>query len=95
MEENKFSTHLFVCTACTYEPHTDTEQAARFRKKVKELCRGEKGLRINSSGCLGFCEQGINAVLYPKGEWFHDLREGDEEKLAASILAQHKSSSPS
>lgn len=90
MEEKNISTHLFVCTSCSYEPHTDTELASRFRKKVKELCRTEKGLRINASGCLGICERGLNAVLYPSGEWFHDLREGDEGKLAEAVLAQHK-----
>ncbi len=85
--------HLFVCTN-DRGPGAKRESccpkgAQELRDKVKSLCKekGLKGVRINSAGCLDRCEQGITAVLYPKGEWFLNLKPGDEEKLVQAVAA--------
>jgi (2Fe-2S) ferredoxin len=42
-------------------------------------------VRVNAAGCLGQCEQGIAAVLYPKGEWFLNLMPGDAPLLVSAV----------
>lgn len=38
-------------------------------------------VRVNASGCLGHCEEGITAVMYPQGEWKLNLTPSDTETL--------------
>lgn len=83
-----YKAHLFICTKCQYETEPGElcpeDTAKKFRKSVKDIAR-EKfdkcDVRINASGCLDRCQNGIASVLYPSGEWNTDLRPGDEEKL--------------
>jgi (2Fe-2S) ferredoxin len=46
-----------------------------------------KEVRVNASGCLGHCERGISAVLYPQGEWFFDLTDSSTDLLFAAVKA--------
>ena len=39
-----------------------------LKKKVRE--NGIKGIRVQKSGCLDFCENGPTCVIYPEGKWF-------------------------
>ncbi|MFT6071293.1 MAG: putative metal-binding protein [Bacteriovoracaceae bacterium] len=87
-----FKAHLFICTKCQYKDSNGSlcseDTAKKFRKSVKDQARlnfQKDQVRINASGCLDRCENGISAVLYPSAEWFNDLRPGDEEKLISSI----------
>jgi predicted metal-binding protein len=73
--QNLFETHLFVCELCQ-NPKSLDQDPKKLRKAIKELCKQnspDEKIRINGSGCLGMCEKGINAVLYPEGLWFHEL----------------------
>ncbi|PWU16784.1 MAG: ferredoxin [Bdellovibrio sp.] len=78
--------HLFICTN---SPHKEGKcghrGSERLRQSLKQRCRQEFGdsgeYRVNSSGCLGPCENGINAVLYPEGRWFHHLTPDDVDSL--------------
>lgn len=85
--------HLFVCTnspdrkgKCGF---LDSE---KLRKRLKERASDEdwgKDVRVNSSGCLGQCENGIAAVIYPKGEWFfHETANADSEERIWKALTQ-------
>lgn len=58
-----------------------------MRKRLKEICKNEFGkeVRVNSSGCLGYCEKGIAAVIYPAGKWHFDLTANDDEILLKEI----------
>jgi (2Fe-2S) ferredoxin len=47
--------------------------------------RMSKRVRINNSGCLHFCEQGIVSVIYPQGEWHLNLTSNNIEVLKAAI----------
>jgi (2Fe-2S) ferredoxin len=87
----EFKAHLFVCTN-DRGPGAKRESCGpkggdALRGRVKEMCRarGLKGVRINSAGCLDQCEQGMVAVLYPKGEWFLNLKPEDAEKLVDAV----------
>lgn len=85
---NEKKAHLFICVNDRGEGAKEScarKGAQDLRDRVKTLCfeRGfPKGsYRINNSGCLGPCERGISAVLYPKGEWILDNTPEDAEKL--------------
>ena len=60
------------------------ELLAALRRVLKE--RGLKGqLRAVGSTCLGACEGGPHAVVYPDGVWYAGLGEAD----AAEIVERH------
>ena len=82
-KNSKIANHLFICN------HRRSEDAScggsggeELKQKVKKACSKFKGadssIRVNSSGCLGRCEEGIAAVLYPAGEWFTHIKNDDE-----------------
>lgn len=77
--------HLFICTNAAQTPgKCGSKNAEALRQQVKAKCASEewgKDIRVNASGCLGQCEQGIAAVLYPKTKWLLDLNEKDNEFL--------------
>ena len=72
-----YQIHVFVCTNKRPEGHVrgscaakDSEGIRNFLKaRIKELGL-EETIRINTSGCLDYCEFGPVAVSYPKGDWF-------------------------
>lgn len=88
-----YKTHVFICTNSPgKEGKCGSKNSDGLRAKVKDLCLqkyGKGSLRVSSSGCLGFCEKGIAAVIYPKGEWLFDLKENSEDLLMAKIDACH------
>lgn len=97
MEEkhNLYDTHVFICESCSYQKddgEMDINVAMKFRKEIKALCKSKiptTKIRINGAQCLGHCERGINAVIYPEGLWCHDLRDGDQEALTSKIIDLH------
>ncbi|MGD9544660.1 MAG: ferredoxin [Methylocystis sp.] len=70
-----FRRHVFVCvnkrdgrSAC--EDHGAKEALAKAKEAVKALPYAKReGVRLSQSGCLGQCEHGPVAVVYPGGEW--------------------------
>jgi (2Fe-2S) ferredoxin len=57
---------------------------AAMRRELKE--RGLKGpLRAVGTSCLGLCEGGPHAVVYPDGVWYSGFEAAD----AAEILDEH------
>lgn len=90
MEQYKLRKHLFICTN-----QRDGKQSCggsgsealidELKKWAKaEGLKGE-GVRINRSGCLGPCEDGIVAVCYPEGNWLTQLTPDDGEKLKSIV----------
>lgn len=81
--------HVFICT------HTRTDKAScgakgseGLRDEVKAEARksfaGNK-IRINASGCLGHCEEGIACVIYPQQKWLLGLNSGDAQTVCKSL----------
>ncbi len=74
-EIEPFRRHFFVCTnkrdgrpAC--EDHGAKDALARVKAAVNALPAAERaGVRLSSAGCLGRCDHGPVAVVYPEGEW--------------------------
>lgn len=86
----KLDAHLFICTNTKKDGSGCASLGSQeLRDKVKEACSARpewKGrLRINNAGCLGRCEHGIAAVLYPEGKWLLQLKKNDTEKLLEAI----------
>lgn len=82
-----YKTHLFICTNSPDKPgkcgHKNSEA---LRREVKDACKQfGKDVRVNSSGCLGPCERGINAVIYPEGKWLQDLTDKDADVIVEAI----------
>ncbi len=56
----------------------------------------EEGLKskvkVSKSSCLGHCESGITACIYPQNEWFHELEPKNLQALK-NMLAEYAESS--
>ena len=81
-----FSKHVFICEVCSFKKANGKcsapAEAKAFRKQVKVMAKkywSKKEVRINGSGCLDQCDQGICGVIYPEGKWLLNLKPGDEE----------------
>ena len=71
-----FRLHAFVCTnqrdpkkpreCCAAKNSLDV--MTRLKRAAKSA--GIKDVRVNKSGCLDKCEQGISCVVYPDGIWY-------------------------
>lgn len=90
--------HLFICTnKPDKEGKCGAKGSEELRSELKQRCKEAFGknesLRINSSGCLGFCERGITAVLYPEGKWFFDLSKKDGDQLFDEVAQALKAKS--
>lgn len=85
---NGYKAHLFVCTnAPDREGKCGSKGAEEIRKNLKEQCRAEfgKSVRVSSSGCMGYCERGIVAVVYPQNEWLLDLKQTDSPLVLEKV----------
>lgn len=86
-----YKAHLFICTNSPDRPgkcgNADSES---LRKMVKEECKARYGkeVRVSSSGCLGKCEQGIAAVIYPQNKWLLELKPDESPKILSEIDLQ-------
>ena len=62
-------------------------------KRLKTAAKEEKipGVRVQKSGCLDFCENGISCVVYPEGIWY-SIKNPDEDIPA--ILEHLRSGTP-
>lgn len=57
-----------------------------LKKKAREVGLDPiRMLRVNKSGCMGRCEFGPTAVIYPQGVWYHYETRADLDE----ILQQH------
>ncbi len=82
--------HLFVCTnrrdgdkkSCGASGTDDLR--GWMKDRVKEL--KIEGVRINSSGCLGRCDEGPLAVIYPDEVWYRLSNRDDAEAIIQGHL---------
>lgn len=92
-DSRNLDAHLFVCTNTkALGKSCGASNSAVLRDQVKKICqdpaRGWHGrVRINASGCLGRCEKGITAVLYPHGKWLENLQ-SDSTTPVLEILSE-------
>lgn len=85
--------HLFICTNVREtEGSCSQKGSVELREKVKKLCQDESRgwhgrIRVNTAGCLGRCEEGITAVLYPQAKWMTHLTKDSAHILEKELSA--------
>lgn len=92
-----YRSHLFVCTFKRQSGEScGAKGSEALRDRLKARAKRElppelrELTRVNASGCLGHCEQGIALVLYPEGKWFLGVKADDadmETKLLEAVRA--------
>ena len=90
MTEKKldYGVHVFVCTNQKEKGECcGAKDSAQLRAEVKDACKrnGWNSVRVNAAGCLGHCELGIAAVIYPAGDWLVNLKASDTQTLVAAV----------
>jgi predicted metal-binding protein len=91
METKKtpFDLHLFVCTnERDNKASCGGSGAAHLRDALKKACKERfpnTKIRVNASGCLGLCEEGIVAMAYPQQKTLTHLNQNDTEAVLAQL----------
>ena len=90
-EPSPYVAHVFVCTnKKDGKPCCADKNAETLRRDLKEWAathpEWKKRIRINASGCLDRCADGIAIAIYPQGEYLIDVSLRDKEELQAKIL---------
>jgi len=95
----KFRHHMFICA---HERPVDAARECCAAKGSLELMKAIKtaakaegiaNIRVQKSGCLSNCENGISCVVYPEGVWY--TLTGEEnipdliEHLRSGTVATH------
>lgn len=89
-----YKTHVFVCTNGGENPQKCASKGSEgLRRSLKDQCAPlfGKSVRINASGCLGYCEHGITSVIYREGqpaEWHLELTADSQNILMDSLKGQ-------
>ena len=90
--EPGFETHVFICSHSRPDdavrpscgPRGSLEIMTELKRRVKSI--GIESIRVQKSGCLDYCENGISCVIYPDSEWYSIKSEDDLESLLKRIL---------
>ncbi len=87
-----FKKHIFICTNLKKEGRCCGKGSLphEFIKELKDKIRtanltGQGGIRVSSSGCMGRCEEGPIAVVYPEAEWFN-IQDSQERQKIQDII---------
>lgn len=92
-EKLYFERHIFFCLN---ERKNGEINCAQYQaKKAFDHCKqkirnadlsGQGQVRVNQAGCLGRCDQGPVAVVYPEGTWYTYVDESDIDEIVESHL---------
>ena len=94
-----FDFHLLICTNERATGESCGQKGAQklveelkpwLKAELHKLGKDGRG-RINKSGCLGRCGEGITCVAYPTGEWLTDVKVDDIDKLKTWIRSKIQS----
>ncbi len=82
-----YKRHIFLCTGtkCAPESSPSLYQWLKGRLKELNLYEGPERVQRSQCQCLGVCEGGPLAVVYPDGVWYHHL---DQVKLER-VIQEH------
>lgn len=86
--------HLFVCVnrrnnsrSCAGGGAEHMQEYVKRQAKQVELPESDR-IRINKSGCLGRCEHGPIAVVYPDGIWYRYRTKEDLDEILSEHIAK-------
>lgn len=83
-DQDYYELHLFICThekvngGCGSKGGQALVDDLKSWSKTADL---KKRVRVNKSGCLGRCDEGITCVAYPRGEWMTEVKAQDADVL--------------
>lgn len=94
---SKYEKHIFICENVRDEKNPTPscgmrggiEIKALFKRRLRELGLS-KCIRANTAGCLGECNKGPTAVVYPKGTWYGNLTTENVEEIINTDLINNK-----
>ena len=86
-----YARHVFICGH--ERPDTAARPSCKKRGSLEMLTaikvaareNGISDIRIQKSGCLDFCENGIACVVYPEGTWYRLQPELDIQSLVEHL----------
>ena len=87
-----FRHHVFCCTNVRPETHPmdscGRHGSLDLQKYLKDQVREMEleGVRINSSSCLGRCDNAPVIVVYPEGVWYRCENREDADRVLADHL---------
>ena len=94
--KSDYTGYLVHCLICT---NGGEKPGKCFAKGSLQLLNETKNLvnqlglkteiRVNSSGCLGTCEKGISAVIYPQNIWLLNQAQTDQDKVFETIQTEY------
>ena len=82
-----YDMHIFFCSHERAEGHErgdcKSKSSLELMTKLKRRAREHnlERVRVQKSGCLNYCEQGVSCVVYPQGVWYSVKNEEDLEKI--------------
>lgn len=85
----QYKTHVFVCTNEKKGDCCAPHGAEKLRRELKEWTKQnpewKKRIRINNSGCLDRCSEGVAIAIYPQNKWFTCAGKDDLDQLKKEI----------
>ena len=89
IDRNKFDFHFFICTN-TRENGKDcaSKGSVLMLEELKQWAKTQKfskKIRINKSGCLDRCAEGVACVAYPSAEWIINASTSDLDEMKRFI----------
>ncbi len=87
MAQVPYRMHVLVCQNQRPDGHPRGDCASRGAASVLAALKagtkaqGLSGVRVNGSGCLDTCEQGVSVVVYPEGVWYGAVQESDVPEI--------------
>lgn len=93
-KDKTLKTQLFVCTnpsGCAFLGAQELRDTIKF-KLIQKLGVEEykNNVRINNSGCLGDCSEGIAACQMPQNKFWTKLTLKDSDQLIEEVLKHVK-----
>ncbi len=82
-KEPGYERHMFICgherSPDSARPSCKNQGSLELLPRIKQALREEgiSSVRVQKSGCLDFCENGISCVIYPEGTWYQLSNEMD------------------
>lgn len=85
--KNPYELQVFVCTNEKEKGKCCGARGGEIRSDLKKMCKEQFGrrVRVSASGCMGECENGVVAAIYPHNEWFFDVKPKDAKDLVERV----------
>jgi len=94
-----YERHMFICgherMSNAKRPCCCARDSLSLLKRLKSAAKeeGMSNVRVQKSGCLDYCENGISCVVYPEGVWYSLTGEENIpallEHLRSGTVAEH------